>query len=489
MHFEKELALLLLSRHLLIYIITCEEERLECCIGRVANSHYPCSIYSWNFIDGYQNNPNYFGQAKRNPLEALELIERLNSLTSKIFILKDFHLFLNDISIVRKIKNLSIKLKNNNSHIIITASEIQMSQLLREIITILEFPLPTLYDIKNELVRLFQVTSIGNLINIDSLAIAYKGMTMDVIRKSIAKLVSSQESIKRVSDIIVEEKKQLIQQTNILEFYPVNNTINDIGGLNNLKVWLHKRSNAFSSQAQAYGIPYPRGVLLVGIQGTGKSLSAKAISQQWSIPLLRLDIGKIFDGIVGESEKKMRKMIKIAEDSEPCVLWVDEMDKAFNRGNYDSDSGTTSRVLSSFLTWLSEKSKKVFVVATANNILNMPPEILRKGRFDEIFFLDLPSKYERCVIFKIHLMKVRPLTWTLYNIDHLSEITKNFSGAEIRQSIIEAMHNAFYERRDFTTGDIDLAIQELIPLAFTDASTISSLQNWARLGKVRLASD
>lgn len=489
MCFEEELVILLLSRHLLIYITTFEEERLEYYISKIANNQYPCSIYLWNFIDGYQNNPNYFGEAKRNPLEALNLIENLDSLTSKIFILKDFHLFLNDISVVRKIKNLSVKLKNSNSHIIIIASEIQLSPLLQGMVTILEFPLPTLIEIKSELIRLFQIASTESKINMDSLAFAYKGMTMDVIRRSVAKLISSQKSTKQILDIIAEEKKQLIRQTDILEFYPVYNTIDDIGGLNNLKIWLHKRSDAFSNQAQAYGIPYPRGILLVGIQGTGKSLSAKAISQQWSIPLLRLDIGKIFGGIVGESERTMRKMIKMAEESEPCVLWIDEMDKAFNRNSSNSDSGTTNRVLSSFLTWLSEKNKRVFVVATANNVLNMPPEILRKGRFDEIFFLDLPSKQERYKIFKIHLVKFRPLTWTRYDIHYLSRITENFSGAEIKQSIIEAMHNAFYEKRDFTTKDISLAVQESIPLAFTDSSTISNLQNWAKLGKVRLASD
>ena len=489
MCFEEELVLLLLSRYLFIYITTIEEERFEYCINKIIDNYYPSSIYSWNFIDGYQNNPNYAGQSKRNPLGALELIESLDLLTSRIFILKDFNLFLSDISIVRKIRNLSIKLKNSNSHIIIVASDIQIPPLLKDMITILEFPLPTLSEIKLELKRLFRFMPMVESIDIDNLSLAYKGMTIELIRRSIAKLISSKKTAKHIFTIIADEKKQLIQKTDILEFYPVKNTLDDIGGLNNLKAWLHKRSTAFSKQAQTYGLPSPRGILLIGIQGTGKSLSAKAISQQWQIPLLRLDIGKIFGGIVGESESKMRKMIQVAEDLEPCVLWIDEIDKAFSRINSHGDSGTTNRVLSSFLIWLSEKKKKVFVVATANNILNLPSEMLRKGRFDEIFFLDLPTKSERAKIFQIHLMKVRPLTWKEYNIDYLSDISKDFSGAEIRQSIIEAMYNAFYEKRDFNTDDIVLAINESIPLAFTDSTTIDKMQEWAKLGKVRLASN
>ena len=489
MNFEEELILLLLSRHLLIYITTAEEERCIYYIRQITNQKYPSSIYSWNFIDGYQSNPNYIGQAKRNPLAALELIENIDSLTSKIFILKDFHLFINDISIIRKIKNLCIKLKNCNSHIIILASDIQIPNSLKDITNILEFPLPTISEIIIELKRLLKIMKVSWEIDTENLATAYKGMTIELIRKSVAKLISSKKSTKNIFDIIIQEKKQLIQKTDILEFYTVNHSLDDIGGLNNLKEWLYKRSNAFSKQAQAYGIPSPRGILLIGIQGTGKSLSAKAIAKQWKIPLLKLDVGKIFAGIVGESEKTMRKMIQIAEESEPCILWIDEIDKAFSRGSYMGDSGTANRVLSSFLTWLSEKEKKVFVVATANNVLNLPTEMLRKGRFDEIFFLDLPNKNERLKIFQIHLMKIRPLTWSQYNLNYLSDLTEQFSGAEIKQSIIEAMYNAFYEKRDFTTQDIANAIENFIPLAFTDSYNISNLQEWAKLGKVRLASE
>nr|YP_010904204.1 hypothetical protein REQ04_pgp172 [Catenella fusiformis]WCH57455.1 hypothetical protein [Catenella fusiformis] len=488
MHFEENLKLLISSRHLFLYIVTSEEERLEYTINKISTSMYVNQTYCWDFIDGYYNNPNYFAYAQRNPLRALELVEQIDSPTPKIFILKDFHLFINDISVVRKIKNLFKSLKNSNTYIIIIAPEIHISPLLKNVITVLEFPLPNVEEILFELQRLFAVLKINSNVSLQKLAVACKGMSIEVIRRSIAKLVFTPRYSSEILRLIAEEKKQFIQQTNLLEFYSVNHTLDDIGGLCCLKQWLKKRSYAFSKQAYNYGLPTPQGLLLVGIQGTGKSLTAKVIAKQWQLPLFRLDVGKVFGGVVGESEDNIRKIIRLSEDLAPCILWVDEIDKAFNRFSSNTDSGTTNRVLSTLLTWLSEKKQQVFVVATANNVLCLPTELLRKGRFDEIFFLDLPDFHERFKIFQIHLMKVRPLTWNNYNIKYLSELTENFSGAEIKQSIIEAMHNAFYEKRDFDNEDIINAITDIIPLAFTDYTAISSMQQWAKLGKVRLAS-
>nr|WCH57056.1 hypothetical protein [Hypnea musciformis] len=488
MRFEQKLKLLISSRHLFIYILTNEEERLEYVISKLIYQEFDSNIYSWDFIDGYTSNPNYLGYAQRNPLDALEFIETLGFSTTKVFILKDFHLFMNDISIIRKIKNLSTKLKNINFNVIIVSSEVNIPILLKDSISLIEFPKPNIGEINSELKRLFSVLNIECELDLDNLAFACRGMSMDFIRKLIAKLVFTQQSPSYIFHLITEEKKQFIKQTDILHFCSVSNTLQDIGGLFCLKQWLQKRSNAFSKQAQSYGLPIPKGLLLVGIQGTGKSLSAKVIAQHWKLPLFRLDVGKIFGGVVGESEKNIRKVIKLSEDLSPCVLWIDEIDKAFNRFTNNSDSGTSNRVLSTLLTWLSEKTKQVFVVATANDVLLLPSEMLRKGRFDEIFFLNLPNLQEREMIFQIHLMKVRPLTWKQYNIKHLSKLTNSFSGSEIQQSIIEAMNNAFYEKRDFNNNDIINAISDIIPLAFTDHAKIESMQEWAKLGKVRLAS-
>jgi len=258
--------------------------------------------------------------------------------------------------------------------------------------------------------------------------------------------------------------------------------------VDNLKNWLKKRKTSFGIQASNYGLPTPRGLLLVGIQGTGKSLTAKAIATEWQLPLLKLDVGKLFGGIVGESESRLRQMIEVAETISPCILWIDEIDKAFSNTSSTGDSGTSNRVLATFISWLSEKTKPVFVVATANNVDLLPLEIIRKGRFDEIFFLDLPQKQEREQIFKIHIQEFRPNSWKSFDYSKLAQLSEAFSGAEIRQSIIEAMYHAFYEKREFTTEDICLALTELIPLSQLETNQTLKLKNWAVSGRIRLAS-
>nr|YP_009546588.1 hypothetical protein [Gelidium kathyanniae]AYO27936.1 hypothetical protein [Gelidium kathyanniae] len=489
MSFQEKLKLLLVSQYVCLYVVTEEEDRFIQTIQTVLKTQEKnVSTYFWDFIEGYHNNPNYTSQESRNPLGALEFIEKQTNKNLKIFILKDYHVFLNDISIIRKVKNLVQYLRESNSYIIILAPEIQVPRLLKEVINIVEFPLPNYEEIKIELQRLFDVLHIDSTSYIDSLCLACKGFSIDRIRKSISKFIFSNKSLESIISIITEEKKELIRQTDVLDLYTMQDQWEDIGGLDNLKLWLSKRAFSFSTQAFNYGLPAPKGVLLVGVQGTGKSLSAKAISKQWQLPLLKLDIGKIFASLVGESEERIRKVIQLAEQLEPCILWIDEIDKAFTKISVNTDSGTTNRVLSSFLTWLSEKNTHVFIVATANNVLALPTELMRKGRFDEIFFLDLPTLKERYSIFTIHLKKVRPLTWQFYDIHKLSQRTCNFSGAEIKQLIVEAMYNAFYEKRDFTTEDIICVIKEYIPLAFTDQDVVVSLQNWAKAGKVKLAS-
>lgn len=489
MLFQEKLKLLLASQYVCLYVVTEEEDRFINTIQAIVTTQERnISIYFWDFIEGYNNNPNYISQESRNPLGALEFIEKQTNKNIKLFILKDYHVFLNDISIIRKIKNLVQYLRESDSYIIILASEIQVPRLLQEVISIIQFPLPDYKEIRLELQRLFDVLHVDSTYYIDSLCLACQGFSIDRIRKSISKFIFSNKSLESIISIITEEKKELIRQTDVLDLYTIQDQWEDIGGLDNLKLWLSKRAFSFSTQAFNYGLPAPKGVLLVGVQGTGKSLSAKAISKQWCLPLLKLDIGKVFASLVGESEERIRKVIQLAEQLEPCILWIDEIDKAFTKISVNTDSGTTNRVLSSLLTWLSEKKTHVFVVATANNILSLPTELLRKGRFDEIFFLDLPTFKERYSIFKIHLKKVRPLTWQSYDIHILSQKTPSFSGAEIKQLIVEAMYNAFYEKRDFTTEDMIYVIKESIPLAFTDQDTVVSLQNWAKTGKVRLAS-
>jgi len=397
MVFSKELNLLLKARYPIIYISTFEEDRLEYTIRKTIKTNSNKAIYTWDFVEGYKTNINNPRFAAKNPLQALELVEKLTPETPAIFILKDFNKFLSDISVSRKVRNLLNILKTQPKSLIILATEIEIPNELYDLITIIEFKLPTSQEIKIELVRLFN--SLNKSYDLEFLEIlirACQGLSIEKIRRALSKSIAKYGSINNETiNLILVEKRQIISQTKILEFKETQSHFNDIGGLENLKKWLRNRKDSFGEKAKLYGLPAPRGLLLAGIQGTGKSLTAKAIANEWELPLLRLDIGKLFGGIVGESENRTRQMIELAEALAPCVLWIDEIDKAFAEQTKNNDSGTTNRVLSTFIIWLSEKTSQVFVVATANNFSALPLEIIRKGRFDEIFFIGLPTLSER----------------------------------------------------------------------------------------------
>ena len=491
MSFTKEFKLLLKARYSILYVTTTEEERLEYTIRScMKDLTINRGIYTWDFIDGYIGNPSDNGFGARNPLQALELVEKLTPENPALVILKDFHLFLNDISVARKLKNLSRFMRNQSKTIVIVSPEVLIPDSLKDLVTILEFKLPQPSEIKKELLRVQE--SLGHFLpetSVDILVRCCQGLSLERIRKVLSKIIATYKEINIESlDIIFVEKKQIISQTKILEFYTVTEKMSDIGGLENLKKWLKKRAGALSLRAEKYGLPSPKGLFLVGIQGTGKSLTAKAIANEWGLPLLRLDVGKLFGGIIGESESKMRQMIQFSEAIAPCVLWIDEIDKAFAGTDNKGDSGTTSRVLATFITWLSEKKSSVFVVATANNINALPSEIIRKGRFDEVFFIGLPNLEEKKLIFKVHLSRLRPKSWNTYNINLLGEMAKRFSGAEIEEVIVESMHTAFSENREFTESDIIEAIGQFVPLAYTNQEKIDYLEEWAASGRARLAS-
>ena len=490
MNFLNEFVLLLKARYPIIYISTNEEERIEYFIKYCAKKYVTRTYYSWDFVEGYQGNPNDTGFAARNPLEALDLIDKLTPETGALFVLKDYDNFLKDYSIIRKLKNLSRKLKTQPKNIIILSSEINVPDSLKEFITVLNFPLPSYEEILEELKRL--TTSLQQEISQETvykIATACQGLSLERIRRVLSKVIAKYGEISEESSVLIlQEKKQIIQQTQLLEFCLTDKNISDLGGLDNFKDWLKLRSKAFSQEAVNYGLPFPKGLLLVGVQGTGKSVAAKIIAHEWQLPLLRLDFGRLFASLIGQSEQRVRKMIEIAEALSPCVLWVDEIDKAFAGAQSSGDSGTTSRVLATFITWLSEKTSPVFVVSTANNIEFIPAEILRKGRFDEMFFLTLPTREEREAIFGVHLKRFRPNTTENFEIPLLSELSKDFSGAEIEQVVIEAMRLGFNENREFNNSDILVSIQNLVPLAKTKSAEINQLKQWSLSGNVTNAS-
>jgi SpoVK/Ycf46/Vps4 family AAA+-type ATPase len=273
-----------------------------------------------------------------------------------------------------------------------------------------------------------------------------------------------------------------------LEYYESREEFSRVAGLDNLKQWLSKRSLAFSDRAAEFGLPAPKGVLLLGVQGCGKSLCAKAASSLWKLPLLRLDIGRMFGSLVGSSEENMRRAVQTAESIAPAILWIDEIDKAFagTQGSSGSDGGTSSRVFGTFLTCLSEKTAPVFVIATANDISNLPPELLRKGRVDEIFFVDLPSDLERREVFRIHLRK-RGRDPDQFNLDELARLSDGFSGAEIEEAIISGLFDAFSKGCDLNTDILKTGLAETVPLSKTMSEELNRLRNWAQ-GRARSAS-
>jgi hypothetical protein len=483
MGFTEDLGLLLRARYPIIYVATAEEERAEAEITASAKAQGDRAVYLWDFVDGYQGNLNDAGFGRRNPLQALELVEKLPAGAPAVFILRDFQRFLDDLAISRKLRNLARLLKSQPKNIVILSPQLAIPEELGEIVTVLEFTLPSAAVIRQEVQQLLGATGTNlSFTMLDEVVRSCQGLSLERIRRVLGRAIASHGAFDdRDLDLILEEKRQTIRQTQILDYYPATEKISDIGGLDNLKDWLLKRGTAFSEKARQYGLPYPRGLLLIGIQGTGKS-------HHWHLPLLRLDVGRLFSGLVGESESRTRQMIQLAEALAPCVLWIDEIDKAFAGVEGRSDGGTTSRVFGTFITWMGEKRSPVFVVATANNIQALPPEMLRRGRFDDIFFVGLPSQTERQAIFDVHLSRLRPHSLANYDISRLAEETPDFSGAEIEQMIVEAMHLGFSQNRDFTTNDILEAASQIVPLARTAQEQIEALQAWAYSGKARLAS-
>jgi SpoVK/Ycf46/Vps4 family AAA+-type ATPase len=320
----------------------------------------------------------------------------------------------------------------------------------------------------------------------EKLVQAALGLTTAQAQRVFAKAIVSDGVLDdRDIELVTEEKKQIIRESEALEFYPVTETPDNVGGLGILKEWLRLRERAFTHEARSYGLPAPKGIALIGIPGTGKSLTAKMIGGLWRLPLLRLDVGGLFGSLVGESEERARHALRIAETVAPCVVWIDEVEKALAHGGLDS--GTSTRVFGTILTWMQEKTAACFVVATANDITSLPPELLRKGRFDEIFFLDLPTLEERQEIFAVHLRKRQRLPQD-FDLTRLAQLSEGYVGSEIEQAIIDAMYIGFNAGREFNTEDIVSALERQVPLSVSQRETVGMLRNWLREGRAQSAS-
>ena len=491
MSFEKELLCQIQANSPILYIVAKEEERVEYVIRKTTEVGFNSITYTWDYLNGYTNTINGKSTAK-NALEALNFIENLPATTQSVIILKDFSKFLPDILVSRKLKKLSNQLKKEAKTIIIINNEKNIPDELEEYTSILYFLPPTLNNIKVEIARIFKIY--GQEIELETfnqISAAFLGFSINQIRQIISKLIIVEKRItNQTIRSILKEKKALLSSNSVLEFCDSTETFNDVGGLENLKNWLNKRKKLIIEPDLAlnYGLSTPKGVLLVGIQGTGKTLIAKAIAQEWFLPLLRLDTGKLFGGLVGESESRTREMIQSVESIGPCILWIDEIDKSFSNIDTKNDSGTTKRVFGNLITWLSEKKSFVFVVATANNLDTLPAELIRKGRFDETFFIDLPNCNEREKIFEVHLKEIRPHSWQNYHIQKLAKMSENYSGAEIKQIIEESMLKAFAENRDLLNNDLFDQLLTGNPLSQVNSKQLQMLRELELANGIRSAS-
>lgn len=488
MNFEEQMDVYLRARFTLMVLVTPEEERALQTVKAVCErTQRPC--LTWDVADGFAALTDRGGAlpSARDPLSALEQVDKTEGDT--LFVLKDFHECWDNAQIKRKLRSLAHRLKFTRKSIVITSPSGKIPVELKDEAVIVEFPPPDVSELEAVLNRLTQTPGVKvNLTPLgrEKLVQAALGLTAAQAQRVFAKAIVRDGVLDdRDIDLVTEEKKQVIRESEALEFYSATETPDDVGGLGVLKEWLRLRERAFTREARDYGLPAPKGIALIGIPGTGKSLTAKMVGGLWRLPLLRLDVGALFGSLVGESEERTRQALRLAETVAPAVVWIDEMEKGLAHGGLDS--GTSTRVFGTILTWMQEKTAPCFVVATANDISSLPPELLRKGRFDEIFFLDLPTLKEREEIFTVHLRKRNRLPQD-FDVARLAQESEGYVGAEIEQAVIDAMYVGFNGGREFTTDDISAALKRQVPLSVSQREIVEALRNWLREGRAQSAS-
>jgi SpoVK/Ycf46/Vps4 family AAA+-type ATPase len=497
--FEETFANLVNAGFPYLYIPTYEEERVVSAIESTLNDpelvKAKRKLYTWTQISGLVSGGERVKDTVQ-PVAAADHIGRSNE--DAVYILKDFHIYFGaernsrpDHAVIRKLRDILPGLKSSRKTVVFVSPQLVIPAEMEKEISVLDFALPGIDEIEATLDELTAgLNPEAVRLSPDekrTLVRAALGLTLQEAENAFCRAIVHLKGLdKSAISVIHEEKNQVVKKTGVLEFVRSDIDINDIGGLENLKNWLLKRNGSWLDRAKAYNIPAPKGVLITGVPGCGKSLTAKAMSAIWGLPLLKLDMGKIFGGIVGSSEENIRKAISTAEAVAPSILWVDEIEKGFAGTKSDGDSGTSARVFGTFLTWMQDKTAPVFVIATSNDISSLPPELLRKGRFDEIFFVDLPTQQEREKIFSVHLKKRLAGSEIHHEIDTASGVAaelaaeaEGFSGAEIEQSVIAALYEAFFADRGLRKDDVLKCIRETVPLSVTQKEQILSLRQWA----------
>jgi len=504
MDFKQEIEIYLRSKFTVIWIASFEEERV------ISNLKELCEntrrmLVAWDVAAFFQAVVNPAGSLPdaRDPKTALEAVAKASADRDAVFVLKDFHACVErQPVIIRQLRNLAQQLKYTKKSIIIVSPISKVPDELKDDVFLIEFPPPDVKELEGILDRFAKnpqikvnLTSLGREKILRSALGLSSNQAQRVFGKAIVAEVRDAEGRvtkpagtldERSIDMITSEKKGIIRESGALEFYAPSETIADVGGLEVLKQWLKSREKAFTKEARDYGLPAPKGIALIGIPGTGKSLTAKMVAGLWHLPLVRLDVGALFGSLVGQSEENTRRALNLVETIAPCLLWIDEMEKAFSMGG--GDGGTSQRVFQNVLTWMQEKRQPVFVIGTANNISALPPEFLRRGRFDEVFFLDLPTRVERREIFQVHIEK-RKRPSGMFDLDFMAAQADGYVGAEIEQAVIDSMYAAFNDKgRDFTTEDVIEALKKQVPLSRSQRESIEYLRGWLREGRAQSAS-
>jgi ATP-dependent 26S proteasome regulatory subunit len=424
----------------------------------------------------------------QDPAQMLANLEAVS--IEATFILKDFHRHLEDAVVVRRLRDVGQKFSSNRRTVVITGPRVMIPAELAGLVEFFDLALPDrqrLRQIVDEtLVRIGKTHTVQRKLDgagIDTLAASLLGLTEEEAERAISQAVVARYALSPdcVTDVL-EAKKTLLKRSEMLEFVDASNNMASVGGLDSLKSWLAQRRNSWEPEAREFGLEPPKGVIILGVQGCGKSICARAVAGEWKLPLVKFDTAAIYDKYIGETEKRIQKVFKVAEGLAPCVLWIDELEKIFAGSGPDSasaDAGVSSRLLASFLSWMQERKAPVFVAATCNNVTVLPPELIRKGRFDELFFVDLPSTAERKQIFSIQLTK-RKRNPADYDLDRVAAAAKGFSGAEIESAVQTALYAAYSRRQELSSEDLFTALSSTVPLSTTRAEEIAELRAWAK---------
>ncbi|MFZ5479682.1 MAG: AAA family ATPase [Myxococcota bacterium] len=461
---------LIAARYPILWMLTAEEERVERGLERVAQQT-GLQLYRWRRTTGMIGP----GGAKiERTVDAVAAMEEASRVTAPaLFVFEDLADDFGDALVVRRLRDLQREVAERRQAVVLVAGTLNLPSELEKDVAVLDIPLPG----RAEVARLLGLLAMSQKLEIpgdlfEQFVTASLGLTEKEIKRAYARVLLDGERFAHGDlDLLLEEKASLLRKSRYLEFVRPEVGVGDVGGLGNLKEWLRQRTAAFTEKARAFGLPEPKGLFLLGVQGCGKSLAAKAVADLWRVPLLRLDVGALFEG---RADEGLRDTIRVAESLAPAVLWIDEIEKAFLGG-----AGDSSRVFGTFLTWMQEKTKAVFVVGTANEVRGLPPELLRKGRFDEIFFVDLPNVHERLEVLEIHLRR-RKRDPERFDLLAVAEETERFSGAEIEQLVISALFRAFALDRDLVQEDLVRVARETVPLAITMDDRLKELREWAR---------